>query len=57
MRSCIKDTIKINKKASPNVLWEIIKGTIRNESIKYVTYNKKNMKMRKKQNLKMKLKT
>ena len=41
MRICIKDTVEINKNATPNVLWEIIKGTIRNESIKYATYKKK----------------
>ena len=41
MRSCIKDTVEINKNVNPNVPWEIIKGTIRNESIKYATYKTK----------------
>ena len=37
----------INNEANANVLWEIIKGTIRNETIKYATYkNAKNLNMK-----------
>ena len=31
----------INKEANPNILWELIKGTIRNETITYATFKKK----------------
>ena len=41
----IKDNIsyiaRIIKDANPNTLWEIIKGTIRNETIKYASLKKK----------------
>ena len=37
----INDIANINKNANPNTLWEIIKGTIRNETIKYATAKKK----------------
>ena len=37
----INDIANINKDANPNTLWEIIKGTIRNETIKYATAKKK----------------
>ena len=32
---------EVNKNANPNTLWEIIKGSNRNESIKYASYKKK----------------
>ena len=32
---------EVNKNANPNTLWEILKGSIRNESIKYASYKKK----------------
>jgi exonuclease III len=32
---------EINKDSNPNVIWELIKGTVRNESIKYATMKKK----------------
>ena len=37
----INDIAEINKNANPNTLWEIIKGTVRNETIKYATAKKK----------------
>ena len=41
IRDTIKETANINKAANPNTLWEIIKGSIRNETIKYASYKKK----------------
>ena len=41
----IKDSIaeitEINKNANPNTIWELIKGTVRNETIKFTTQKKK----------------
>ena len=39
--NAIKETVDINKNANPNTLWEIIKGGIRNETIKYASFKKK----------------
>ena len=41
IRNSIKETVDINKNANPNTLWEIIKGGIRNETIKYASFKKK----------------
>ena len=41
IRNAIKETVDINKNANPNTLWEIIKGGIRNETIKYASFKKK----------------
>ena len=41
IRDTYKETINTNKTANPNTLWEIIKGSIRNETIKYTSYKKK----------------
>ena len=41
MRNAIKETVDINKNANPDTLWEIIKGGIRNETIKYASFKKK----------------
>ena len=41
IRNTIKESAEINKTANPNTLWEIIKGAIRNETIKYASYKKK----------------
>ena len=38
----IQEIANINSEANPNTLWEIIKGTIRNETIKYCSTKKKN---------------
>ena len=35
-----KSIAEINKEANPNTKWELIKDTIRNETIKYATYKK-----------------
>ena len=37
----IAEIAEINKEANPNTKWELIKGTIRNKTIKYATYKKK----------------
>ena len=36
-----KSIADINKEANTNTEWELIKGTIRNKTIKYATYKKK----------------
>ena len=41
IRNSIKETVDINKNANPNTLWEIIKGGICNETIKYASFKKK----------------
>ena len=41
IRKSISEIAEINKNANPNTLWEIIKGGIRDESIKYASYEKK----------------
>ena len=41
IKQCITDTVYLNKNTNPNTLWEIIKGAIRNESIKYSSFKKK----------------
>ena len=41
IRQCIKEITTINKDANPNTLWGLIKGNIRNETIKYATFKKK----------------
>ena len=40
IRNVIRETAEINKNATPNTLWEIIKGAIRNETIKYASFKK-----------------
>ena len=40
INSCINETIDTNV-CTPNTMWEIIKGNIRNYSIKYATHKKK----------------
>ena len=42
IKQSITEQAEINKEAYPNTLWQIIKGTIRNESIKYTVSKKKN---------------
>ena len=37
----ILETARLNNEANPNTLWEIIKGNIRKETIKYATYKKR----------------
>ena len=37
----IRETEDLNKGCNPNTLWELIKGTIRNETIKYSVFKNK----------------
>ena len=41
IKKCIAEIAEINKDANPNTKWELIKGTVRNETIKYATFKKK----------------
>ena len=41
IKTSIKDITNINADANPNTLWELIKGTVRNETIKYAARKKK----------------
>ena len=41
IQKSINKTVLNNKNSNPNTLWEIIKGNIRNETIKYAAYKKK----------------
>ena len=41
IKRSINEITTINKEANPNTLWELIKGTIRNETTKYAIFRKK----------------
>ncbi len=41
IKDAIQTTINSNRGCNPNTMWEIIKGTVRNESIKYSSKLKK----------------
>ena len=41
IKQSIQEIAEINKDCNPNTLWQIIKGTIRNESIKYTALKKR----------------
>ena len=41
VKKSIAEIAEINKEANPNTKWELIKGTSRNETIKYATYKNK----------------
>ena len=41
IKANINETVSINKDSNPNTLWELIKGTIRNETIKYASKKQK----------------
>ena len=41
IKNSIKNIVDINKDCNPNTLWELIKGSCRNETIKYTTFKKK----------------
>ena len=43
IKQCIEEIATINRDSNPNTLWQIIKGTIRNESIKYTAIKKKDI--------------
>ena len=40
VKKSITEISLINRDTNPNTLWEIIKGTIRNETIKFATHTK-----------------
>ena len=44
IKKSITEISLINRDANPNTLWEIIKSTIRNETIKFATHTKKTRK-------------
>ena len=37
IKRSIQEIVSFNKEANPNILWEIIKGRIRDETIKYAS--------------------
>ena len=41
IQNSISEIAEINKEANTNTKWELIIGTVRNETIKYATYKKK----------------
>ena len=41
IKTSISDTVTCNIEANPNTLWEVIKGNIRNETIRYATHKKR----------------
>ena len=42
IKQSIQEISEINKDCNPNTMWQLIKGTIRNETIKYCSHKKKN---------------
>ena len=42
IQKAIKDAQELNKEANPSVLWSLIKGTIRNETIAFSCRKRKN---------------
>ena len=40
IKNSIREIADLNKNSNQNTLWEIIKGTVRNETIKYTTLKK-----------------
>ena len=50
IRKSITEIVSHNFSANPNTLWELIKGTVRNETIKYGTIRKKKKTIKTKQN-------
>ena len=43
IKQSIEEIATTNRNTNPNTLWQIIKGTIRNESIKYTATKKKDI--------------
>lgn len=41
IKTSITEIVNLNADANANTLWEIIKGTIRNETIKYTSMKKR----------------
>jgi len=46
IKTSIQEIVSFNEQANPNVLWEIIKGRIRDETIKYASLKKKRSSIR-----------
>ena len=44
IKNAIKDISEINKNCNANIMWELIKGTVRNVTIQYTSLKKKNEK-------------
>ena len=44
IKESIKEIATINKDANPNTVWKIMKGTVRNETIKYASLKIENIK-------------
>jgi len=42
IKKAISDTLMFNREANANVRWELIKGSVRNETIRYATKKKHN---------------
>ncbi len=40
IKDSVQETVTNNNGCNPNTMWELIKGTVRNESIKYSSQNK-----------------
>ena len=43
LRNAIEEVIEINNVCNPNTLWELIKGTVHNETIKYTTQKRNDL--------------
>jgi len=41
IKNAIKEIVEFNSESNPNIKWKLIKGRIRDESIKFATYKKK----------------
>jgi len=46
IKQCIEETTSINNNTNPNTKWEIIKGAIWNQSIKFSSYKLKKIEQR-----------
>jgi len=52
IKNAIKEIVEFNSESNPNIQWELIKGRIRDESIKFATYKKKESRKEEIDNLK-----
>ena len=56
IKRTISETVNFNSDTNPNILWELIKGSIRNETIRFAT-NKKREETKKEKQLNLDIKT
>ena len=49
IKRTILETVNINTDTNPNILWELIKGSIRNETIRFATNKKREESQKEKQ--------